>query len=286
MILKRKVDNKINNVVKDFKSTDWYREELNKYDDKIKEIKDIYSNEIDKSIFSSKLLDNFDNPFSELAKEAYNGCKNRDESFDDFIRQIFFGAIVGTQWEEWIKITPLGSKIDWSNQTIKIKWKEFKDENDPALDLLSMLLLQFLIRKNPSPARLRRIWESTQEFFKKVKKEVLDKNALEIPDWRRKRIVFKVNYSDLKGEIKDTGEELEGNGLLFWAQPEKDKSKIKIYLISSIEDFIEKYGTKEIKEKIKKNERLDINQDSFEDFEIELKRYSEREDKGVNYEKL
>ncbi len=267
------------NILKEIRTNDWYKYELNQFAGKIQNIKKYYKEigkKIGKSIFSSKLLDNFDNPFSKLAEEAYGGSIGRGESFNDFIRQIFFGAIVGTKWEEWIKSTSLNSKIDWNEQ--RIKWKEFKDENDPALDLLSMLLLQFLIRKNPSPARLRRVWESTEEFFKKVKKEVLDKNALEIPDWRRKRIVFEVDYSE---SIKMTGEELEGNGLLFWAQPEKDKSKIKIYLISSIEDFIEKYGTQEIKEKIKNNERLDINQDSFEDFKIELKRYSEREDRGV-----
>ncbi len=209
-----------------------------------------------------------------LKKYTEKALYNRQIKNDKIIESFLLERSIGHEWEDFIKETLSNkSSVDFGNR--KIEWNQLTDED---IEFLSHVLLQFLIRKNPSPARLRRIWESTEEFFKKVKEEVLDKNALEIPNWRRKRIIFEVDYSE---SIKMTGEELEGNGLLFWAQPEKDKSKIKIYLISSIEDFIEKYGTQEIKEKIKNNERLDINQDSFEDFKIELKRYSEREDKGV-----
>lgn len=219
------------------------------------------------------------NPFSILAKDAYYGCKKNNESFNDFVKQIFFGSIVGTQWEDWIKQTPLSTNIDWGNE--KIEWDKFKDENDPALDILANLLLQFLLRKNPSPARLRRIWETTQDFFENIKTEVLDENKLSIPEWRRKRIVFEVDYSEeLKEKLKETGEELEGNRLLFWAHPDENKTKVNIYLISSIEDFIEKYGKDDIVKKLRKNELEEISKSDLNIFKIELKKFSEREGKG------
>jgi len=90
-------------------------------------------------------------------------------NFDDYIQQIFFGSIVGTNFEKEIKDSLLNSKIDWQDE--KIKWNELKEQD---IDLLSKLLLQFLLRKNPSPARLRRVWESTQEFFYDVKEKILD----------------------------------------------------------------------------------------------------------------
>ena len=64
---------------------------------------------------------------------------------DDFYEQLFFESITSTHWEGFIKQTPLSSKIDWERG--KIKWENFTDENDPALDLLTTLLLQFLLRK-------------------------------------------------------------------------------------------------------------------------------------------
>ena len=238
-------------------------------------------------------LDKIYNPFQELSPDAYNGCKINDETFDDFIQQVFFSSIVGTKWEIWIKQTPLNSKIDWQEE--KIKWEKFTDENDPALDILATLLLQFLLRKNPSPARLRRIWETTQEFFEKIHKK-LDTD-LEIPVWRRKRLVWEVECSKLKGE---KSQELEGSNLLFWmekimdedlsnlSKAEKEEKlrqskKAKIYLISSIADFIEKFGGDELKEKLNKKE-IDLNDiKQFlqrQNFDLNLRKYSESKNKG------
>jgi len=104
-----------------------------------------------------------------LTEDAYIGCKKWEENFDDYIQQIFFGSIVGTNFEKEIKDSLLNSKIDWQDE--KIKWNELKEQD---IDLLSKLLLQFLLRKNPSPARIRRVWESTQEFFYDVKEKILD----------------------------------------------------------------------------------------------------------------
>jgi len=191
---------------------------------------------------------------------------------------ILFSIIKGTKWEDWIKQTPLNNKINWQEE--KIKWEKFTNKNDPALDILATLLLQFLLRKNSSPARLRRIWETTREFLEIIHDD-LDE-ILKIPEWRKKRLVWEVDYTD---KIKETGEELEGSGLLFWAQPNEDKSKIKVYLISSIEDFIEKFGNENLlKELDKKDEEIDKDKIKSilenKNFKIELKPYFEDKNKG------
>ncbi|WP_051654776.1 CRISPR-associated protein Csx11 [Persephonella sp. IF05-L8] len=218
--------------------------------------------------------------------DSIRGYSKAHSSFNSYIRQIFFHQIIGTKWEDWIKQTPLNNKINWQEE--KIKWEEFTDENDPALDILSALLLQFLLRKNPSPARLRRIWETTQEFFEKIHKN-LDED-LKIPEWRKKRLVWEVECSKLKGE---KSQELEDNNLLFWmekitdedlsnlSKAEKEEKlrqskKAKIYLISSIEDFIEKFGNEDLLKKISQEENnIDISKDSFKNFKISLKSRSE-----------
>ncbi len=204
---------------------------------------DDYIQEIKKLLTKSGINLEIENPFKELSEDAYNGCKSKKESFDDFIKQVFFSSIIGTQWAEWIKETPSNNKIDWEKE--EMKWEEFTDENDPAVDLLAILLLQFLLRKNPSPARLRRIWETTREFFENIHKN-LD-NILEIPEWRKRRLIWEV---ELNGSNKlEKSMELEGEGLLFWAEKVND-NKAKIYLISSIRDFLIKFGKTSIKKQI------------------------------------
>jgi CRISPR-associated Csx11 family protein len=153
--------------------------------------------------------------FNLLAKDAYGGCKGNNESFHDFIKQIFFGSIIGTHWEEWIKKSGLNSKIDWENETID--WQELDDSD---IDFLSTLILQFLLGKNPSPARLRRIWESTQEFFEDIKKDICATYA-GIPEERR-RYYWEKSVED--------GEYYDGEAV-FWA------NKGKVYSISYIKDL-------------------------------------------------
>ncbi|MBK3331983.1 CRISPR-associated protein Csx11 [Persephonella atlantica] len=201
------------------------------------------------------------NSFLELSKDAYNGCKNNKESLNDFIKQIFFGSIIGTPWEKLIKTTFLNSKIDWEKE--EIRWEKFKDKNDPALDLLATLLLQFLLRKNPSPARLRRIWETTREFFEEIHKKL--EQILDIPNWKKKRLVWEIQDNSLVGQ---KSMELEADKILFWMDKkgnsweEKINSNVaKIYLISSISNFIDVYGNnqlKELKYKSLKNEKKAI----------------------------
>lgn len=188
------------------------------------------------------------------------------------IYNVLLERSIGDRWEEFIK-NSLSSNdlVDFENRTIN--WQNLTDKD---IEFLATILLQFFLRKNPSPARLRRIWETTQNFFEEIKREILDENLLGISNWRRKRIVFEVPYTS---GIKDTGEELEGDGLLFWALPTENKDKIHIYLISSIEDFIRKYANKDTLKRLNENNLEDIDENNFEDFKIELKKYSEKENR-------
>lgn len=99
---------------------------------------------------------------------------------------------------------------------------------DTELKFLSFILLQFLLRENPSPARLRRIWESTQEFFEDIKKNICA--YADIPDKRRKRYFWEDIKINGKDEYIPDGEYYDGEAV-FWA------NKGKVYLISYIKDL-------------------------------------------------
>ncbi len=154
--------------------------------------------------------------FNLLAKDAYDGCRNNEETFDDFIRQIFFGSVAGTYWENWIKQTLLNLKINWGEEIID--WSQLTDQD---IDLLSTILLQFLLRKNPSPARLRRVWESTKEFFEEIERDICDYAG--IPEERRKRYYWD-NGNIPEGEYRD-------GDAVFWS------TQNRVYLISYLKDL-------------------------------------------------
>jgi len=160
--------------------------------------------------------------FNILSKDAYGGCKSNGESFDDYIRQIFFASVIGTEWEKFIKEQQINTKIDWSEE--KINWEKLDDKD---IDFLSTLILQFLLRKNPSPARLRRIWESTQEFFEEIEEKLLC--VANIPDERKIRL-----YWNLRSQVRYEGEDWAGN-LEFWIRDGK------AFLITYDEEIIRHY---------------------------------------------
>ncbi|NLY42419.1 MAG: CRISPR-associated protein Csx11 [Clostridiaceae bacterium] len=158
--------------------------------------------------------------------ESYKGCKKCNETFNDWIRQVFFGSITGNEWEDFVKNRNLGEFINWDKQ--EILWDKWsKDE----IELFSILLLQFIIRKNPSPARLRRIWETTKDFFEEIENKIIEYAGIE--NERCRRLLWKdIECSD--GEYQD-GE------ILFWA------NKGTVYMISPVpedkDEFILKpYG--------------------------------------------
>ncbi|WP_457636075.1 CRISPR-associated protein Csx11 [Persephonella sp.] len=209
-----------------------------------------------------------------------------------FITSWLLERSIGQKWEEFIKSNFSNpNAIDFEGR--KIYWNLL---NDRDIEFLTELILQFLLRKNPSPARLRRIWETTQEFFEKIHKNLNE--DLEIPEWRKKRLVWEVECGRLEGK---KSQELEGSNLLFWMEkitdenlsdlPEAEKEeklrqskKAKIYLISSIADFIEKFGNESVKEELNKKDK-EIDKDKIktlfkENFEIKLKKHFENKNKG------
>ena len=149
-----------------------------------------------------------------------------------FINSWLIERLIEYKWEKFFK-----SKLSNQNfvdfKSRKIKWDQL---NYDDLQFISEVTVQFLLRKNPSPARIRRIWETTKGFLKDIHNDL--ENILEIPEWRKKRLVWEVK-NEIKTKIKTSGEEVESNGLKFWAQP--DGEYIKVYLISSIYDFLDKY---------------------------------------------
>jgi CRISPR-associated Csx11 family protein len=139
---------------------------------------------------------------------------------------------IGDRWEEFIcerledKDKNQGEhKIDFDKR--KIYWNNL---NDSDIEFLSTLILQFLFRKNPSPARLRRIWESTKEFLEEIKSDLCAFAGIE--ENRRKRFYWEwkdVKVINSNNNISD--KEYQDGDSLFWAD------KDKIYLISYIKDL-------------------------------------------------
>ena len=164
--------------------------------------------------------------FDERQKTVKESCINELISIDGiskcsvtvYSESILFERSIGEDWEELIK-GKLGNKIDYEKR--KIDWKSLQDEE---IDFLSKVIYQFIVRKNPSPARLRRVWESTSDFLMKVKDEV--KTLLDKDSWKWNRISWKAD-SEKKSE-----EEYELNGLNFINFGEE------VLLISSIKKAI------------------------------------------------
>jgi len=161
--------------------------------------------------------------------KALHGLKIKQS---DIIEAFILERSIGDRWEEFIykalgdwdkqNKKPLKNKIDFENR--KIYWQNL---NNNDIDFLSFLLLQFLLRKNPSPARLRRIWESTQEFFNEIGEKLFC--IANIPDNRRVRIFWENVNVDKNYE----GEAIYNN-LEFWIKDQK------CYLITYDPELIEK----------------------------------------------
>lgn len=104
-------------------------------------------------------------------------------NLEDFINSVLFERSINDNWLSLLEAN-LGEKINIKKQ--KVEWEKLTDED---IDFLAEIFLQFLLRKNPSPARLRRIWETTEEFFIGLRKEL--KSMMKIEEWRFKRPVWK-----------------------------------------------------------------------------------------------
>jgi len=117
-----------------------------------------------------------------------------NHTLENLIKTLLLERTSGSEWEEYIN-RELNSRINYNKQ---FDWNNFNDDDD--YKFLSKLILQFLLRKNPSPARLRRVWESSLDFMQEVKKEILDN----IKDTRTQQS-FKQKVPDFKDlDINDS----------------------------------------------------------------------------------
>ena len=152
----------------------------------------------------------------------------------DYHNRLIFESIKG--YDLWEKILDdlCGSYIVRSEDSESIAWDELSSDAN-ALNKIAKLIAQFLLRKNPSPARLRRIWETTREFFEELESEII--TIADIKSERRKRLYWE-NIDIADGEYQD-------GDILFWAENRT------VYLISSIEKIENKskFSLKKYKEK-------------------------------------
>lgn len=141
------------------------------------------------------------------------------------IKKIILERTIGDRWESMIS-AELHNKVDFKNR--KIKWDELSDSE---IEFFAKLTFQFLIRKNPSPARLRRIWETSSKFLTNLHNNLV--SILEIPSWRCKRLkISKENFEVIEGNYSKNSE-FNYRGLEFLSDDAGH-----LYLISSIEKAI------------------------------------------------
>ncbi len=101
--------------------------------------------------------------FKALAPEAYYNQKAKD----------FFNAIVKNREEDFVK---------WAY------YDEQTDIDSLSSDQKARLLILALFRKNPSFARIRRIWETTKGFWDQIESLIKDK----LDKKERTKIIFKI----------------------------------------------------------------------------------------------
>lgn len=136
----------------------------------------------------------------------------------NLINNILMERSVGLIWENFISCKLSSSHlVNFDDRYIN--WKGLTDED---INLLSEILLQFSLRKNPSPARLKRVWETTEDFFKEIKSFLSTDEFLGLS----KRYIWN-NIDIAEGEYAD-------GDILFWA------SGSTVYLITSTESFKDK----------------------------------------------
>ncbi len=143
------------------------------------------------------------------------------DSLNKYVEAILLERSIGDAWEQLL-VKKLGSKIDFQNR--KIYWNRLLDDE---IEFLSAIILQFLLRKNPSPARFRRIWETTERFLTTMEEGLL--SEIGIPRWRQRRI----KWSHVIKEERFFNKAFTYRGLDFISDKEGS-----LVLISSLEKAI------------------------------------------------
>ena len=158
-----------------------------------------------------------DTSLSELVDKSLSKTK-----LNEYIESILFELTIGTQWENFIKETlkePNRCSFDENNR--KIDWNGMPDGDKR---FLLTLFTQFIIQKGPSPARLKRIWDSTQDFLFDIKSNL--ESLLEIPENRKKRFIWeKKGISDGEYYDGDLDFWVKGGNVYLITNTEKKESK-------------------------------------------------------------
>jgi RNA polymerase-binding transcription factor DksA len=145
-----------------------------------------YINDIYNTLKNDKQLDE-----TLYIKDYSENISPKNQPLRRIVETWFLERNIGTIYEKFLE-----ENIPYTNK--QFDWNNFNDDDD--YKFLSKLILQFLLRKNPSPARLRRVWESSLDFMQEVKKEILDN----IKDTRTQQS-FKQKVPDFKDlDINDS----------------------------------------------------------------------------------
>lgn len=151
------------------------------------------------------------------------------------MKNVLLERSIGDRWENLIE-DKLGGNVNFEER--KILWNQLSDEQ---IEFFAEILLQFIVRKNPSPARFRRIWETTEMFFIQLRKRL--KDMMGVPQWRVKRIIWDNVVAD--ADKAKRNKEYNYQGLDFWVD-----DRGNAYLISSIEKALSILARRELKEKL------------------------------------
>ena len=108
-----KYSNNLEEIIKMF-----YKEDLAKLDNTARSLKQnmpLYETYFEKDMYNGcmagleQLIKEIDELkkggffLLDLAEDSYAGCKRKEESFDDWIRQVFFHSLTGNNWENMVK---------------------------------------------------------------------------------------------------------------------------------------------------------------------------------------
>jgi len=189
---------------------------------------------------------------SSLLKKIANDAYGKEQCAKDF-----YDDIVADRNPTWTD-----AKIEWGDK--------------PDYQKASEYLLLTLFRKHPSPARLRRIWETTQKFWEDIQDELKNKNGLKNENYeediRFKRLEIKLNNNTL---IKNTlcNAKFEKIDILMYFDGEKLISIQNLTFSCVIED-LEKYKDKNIHIKCEDGNDSKFKEHKIEDISFSNGQYS------------
>lgn len=179
---------------------------------------------------------------NEIAKEAYKN-KYWNKPSQKFYKDVVVDR--NPQWQD-------AGKIDWNNNTDCQKAAEY--------------LLLTIFRKHPSPARLRRIWTTTEKFWEGVQKELKTKEEIyssDNHDIRFRRIEIRLKNNETLIRTLQNVKFNETNILMYF-----DGEKLISAQNLSLSGLSGEINLEDCKGKIINIKKEDENDSEFKKFEI------------------